>query len=595
MEVSELLITEESLRNAIAERIHALQEWRRCDAYFVPFRKRADELIEQNRNDEASAFRLLSWICSLNLKLDDPNEPFKPAVPWLDQLSDDQINAVSSIAPEVGDPELKARLCDLCWDQRRTFQLALQAVPAYLDSGRRILESAMSLYWDQRFERALQLAYCLRNDDLKKSVAEEIQKVVFEPSQPPHVVARAIELMLDYKLEMTKEIGDRARSFATSSEATLIWEQQFFDLAARCYRRAGHEEDALGASKNHAESFVRQAAEALNRAHGGAMVAAHFVENAIQAYRQIPGTETRRDELHRLLLSYQKRIPQEMFPGHDAEIDVSDLVCQAREAVAGQTLEKAIEVLALSGRVPCKAQLRKAATESIEEFPLQSLFPATMISGAGKTIARHGPASHVDGTPDEEVIVMRMFSEARIHHHVAVVGRIEPMRLRILQVHPVRTRNFVHYVRFNPLIPPGREYLFARGLCAGLQGDFVASLHILIPQLENSIRYVLEGDDKFTSSLSSSGIQMELSLDKLFESNERHLNDIFGEDSVFDLRGLLFDQKSSNFRNLLAHGLLYPESFQSPTAIYIWWLVLRLVVIGRILERRNRGDSAAIE
>ncbi len=595
MDVSELLVTAESLRDAIAERIHEAQEWRRCDAYFVPFGKRADALIEQCQNNAAHAFRLLSMICSLSLKLDDPNEPFQPVVPWIDNLSNDQIDAIASVAPGVSDSELRARLCDLCWDRARNFQLAQLAVPAYVDTGKRVLASEHSFYWSERFERAIQIACTLRNDKLRQSAEDDLRELALQASTPRHVVAKAIELMLDYKLGMTKEIADRALSFATSSEATLIWEQRFFDLAARCFRRTQDEEAALEAATNHAESFVRQAAEALYRPQGGGMVAAHFVETAIHVYRQIPGSKARRDELHQLLITYQKQIPSEMFPSPANELDVSDLVRQAREAVEGRPLEKAIEILALSGGIPSKSQLKTTATESIRTFPLQFLWPATTVNRVGKTVARHGPTVPSDGTPDEEVVLSQMFWEARIHHQIAVVGRIEPMRLHILLEHPVRIHDFVEFVRFNPLIPPGRESLFARGLCAGLQGDLVEALHILIPQIENAVRYVLEEHGEITSGLSSHGIQMESALNVIFDSNEEVLDDIFGEDIVFELRGLLIDQRSSNLRNLLAHGLLYPESFQSTTAIYVWWIILRLVVIGRLKGQNNRPDPTRTE
>ena len=39
------------------------------------------------------------------------------------------------------------------------------------------------------------------------------------------------------------------------------------------------------------------------------------------------------------------------------------------------------------------------------------------------------------------------------------------------------------------IVPPGREMLFGKGLVFGYEGDFPSALHLLVPQLENMVRY----------------------------------------------------------------------------------------------------------
>jgi hypothetical protein len=64
----------------------------------------------------------------------------------------------------------------------------------------------------------------------------------------------------------------------------------------------------------------------------------------------------------------------------------------------------------------------------------------------------------------------------------------------------------------NPFIPLGREYIFARGLYSGLMADFLVSTHLLIPQLEHSIRRLLYQAGAIASTLEDRGIEQERDL-----------------------------------------------------------------------------------
>lgn len=54
---------------------------------------------------------------------------------------------------------------------------------------------------------------------------------------------------------------------------------------------------------------------------------------------------------------------------------------------------------------------------------------------------------------------------------------------------------------------------------------------------------------------------------------------LFDEDTIFDLRGLLFEHHGVNLRNLLAHGMLSDAEQGSDAALYRWGLTLRLCLM----------------
>jgi hypothetical protein len=70
---------------------------------------------------------------------------------------------------------------------------------------------------------------------------------------------------------------------------------------------------------------------------------------------------------------------------------------------------------------------------------------------------------------------------------------------------------------------------------------------------------------------------------------------IFGEDNLFELRGVLCEKFGFDLRNRLAHGFLTaPECF-GPDVLLAWWLILRLCAfpIYRAMQNRNssQGDK----
>lgn len=84
-------------------------------------------------------------------------------------------------------------------------------------------------------------------------------------------------------------------------------------------------------------------------------------------------------------------------------------------------------------------------------------------------------------------------------------------------------------------------------------------MHLLIPQIEASVRYVFQQHDVVTSTLDSDETQKERDLNQLLWMPE--LEEIFGPDIAFDLRGILIERFGDNMRNEFAHGLMPEGAF----------------------------------
>ena len=167
-----------------------------------------------------------------------------------------------------------------------------------------------------------------------------------------------------------------------------------------------------------------------------------------------------------------------------------------------------------------------------------------------------------------------MFQELKMSYSIYVPALIEPMRNQIEQEHYFTIHDLGSIVLNNPLIPQHREYLFAKGLISGFQGDFVTAIHLLVPQFENSVRHLLEQHGVSVSGIDDEGIQEEYDLNRLLYLPE--MEKIFGKDLLLHLQGLLVEKEGANIRNRMAHGLMYPGDFHSSDCVFLWALILRL-------------------
>jgi hypothetical protein len=345
-----------------------------------------------------------------------------------------------------------------------------------------------------------------------------------------------------------------------------------------------------------AETYVKEAESALKRTTPSYTVASHFLQAAVEAFRSIRGSKeetvdakARAEEVHRLLLQYQEETRNEMITSSH-EMDISELVEEARNHVRGKDFQEALFALSLLGSPTNVPQLRKQVQQQAQEFVASHLFPIVMMNEMGKVVARQ-PGSILSNNPEEAEAATRfeMCRNAFYHQNLQAQAYVEPARYQITLEHNVRLNDILSIISHSPFVPPEREYLFAKGLYAGLTGDFFTSTHILIPQIENSVRYLMWRRGIITSGLDDSGIQNEHNLNSTLFRPE--ITSIFDENTIFDLKCLLVEHAGSNLRNRMAHGLISDGEFMSPLMSYIWWLTLRLCCLPILIHQQRVEQS----
>lgn len=559
----------------------------------------ARNAIELGRNEHGKVLWLLADACSMMLSPSSQNEPFKPFTEFHDRrsvipddLPETDVIFFAQIIDAVDENWLKARLADLVWlkGRPRDTEFALKAIDAY-----RSLPLDVNTWirgGDDCWGRAISLARMLKagaGDRLQQMEAAII--VAFNAATRADGflglwladLLRSNGLGRRHRADVARHLEALAREFDGDSD--LHRARQYFSAAAGWHRATPDQVKAAEMTVAVAEGWVKEAVTRSASESPSHMIAVSFYENAIQTYRLIPRAERsthRVDERIAELRTHLNRSGDqslgEMGIVRTPGIDITQLVENARISVTGKSAQEAL--LAFSN-LHCGTnaeELRNSALERMRQFPLQSLFAATVMSRDGRVIAKR-PAMGLSGelTEDGETAIRaEMVRDFGISVSIVVQGDIWPALEVLLLEHRLREGYFVALASQSPIVPKERVGLFGKALYAGYERDFVTALHLLIPQIEHLVRVHLKQVGAKTTNLDKDGIENENGMSTLMELPEAE--QVFGKDLAFELKSLFCDSFGPNLRNEVAHGLLDEDGFHSPFAIYAWWLALRLTV-----------------
>jgi len=563
--------------------------------------KAAGQALDEGKTAEGKVLWLLSDACSMQLRPDSISEPFKPSVlmhygrsalPQDFQSAD--IELFDQMSAEIADPWLKARLADLTWVLKKKYASAICAIDAYrqipLDSetwlrgARECWERCMCL------TRLLRGGAGTRMDEIETAFLGRIRS----SDRSGAILALGLsQLLMAYGLARAycMEIGEKLEAFARllAGENKHYHAHPYFEAAIAWYTRNADRAKARQLTICIAEGFANEAS-----AHNSRAVAAGLFEKAIQIYRTIPraeraadGIEERISALHRDLSKAGEESLKEM-KRISSEVDISDLVEKARNHVGGKPPMDALAAFANIHSGLRVTRLRQSCVTRLEQHPISGLFPASHLARDGRVIGKK-PGMHRDHPDSEAALRSEMVRMYGMELGLWVNGLILPALETLILEHRLREDDFVSFAARSPVIPPGREQLFGKGLFLGYDLDFVGALHILVPQIENVVRCQLKAAGVKTTNLDQDGIENENGLSALVELPETAR--CFGEDLTFELNALFCDPFGPNLRNELAHGLLDFEACQSVPAVYAWWFGFRLM-FKPFWHRHLRQDGA---
>ena len=564
-------LTKDDFINSGWQDVVNASEMKKCRMYTTGFCQKAREAEEAGNIRQQAVFGILVKVTFFDIqpgKVELSEDQFA-----IIDLTDEHLNFLTEIAPEISDSALQAQVANIIWSKKRNYLMAQLAVDAYVKSAIELENPTEWLSCFDQIERAFRLAKTIKYK--VEEVVEHIEKVLdrYQGEDPLWLSAKLMKLLQENKSGNPQKYAALAKKAALLAESSNGWERArvYWQIKAKWHRIEKDRENERAALMLAAETYFKEAEYALQNSSNPYLVASSSLQKAIEAFRNIPGTKeettgakARAEEAHKLLLQYQEESVKELKTSYQ-QVEINELVKETIRSVRGKKFLDAIFSLALLIAPNKVSQLKKDVEKRAEE-PLSVLVSKVNINEMGKVVARQSNKL-------EEAIKDEMYERNILYQSLTARSMIEPAIEQINLEHSVQLKDLLPIVENNPFVPPDRVHLFAKGLYAGLTGDFYTSTHILIPQIENSIRYLLERKGVLTSKYDDKGIQNEYDLNKILYLPE--INEIFDEDTLFDLKGLLIEHSGSNLRNLMAHGLLDDEAFSHPLMSYLWWVMLR--------------------
>ena len=549
--------------------------------------------IEARNHDNQPAYRvytLLSSVAQMHLKPEDKSEPYGPwfvakgrrtAIP--DDIRGDQSIALAEIAPTIQNPGLRARIADIVWyNQRKLADMARLAIDAYCEAVQLVIdgkaqflndnESSRVIGQRKMLHRACQIAHSTGWKDPQASLIRDLISTIIQDTidRRDYIeFSHTSEIALEFGIGDAGSIAESAEAFAIADGIDPHWSQDLWKLSERAHRHTGNIDDRNRYLAAVAECYVTMA----EAAGGTGMVASGFLMNAIKELQSIPGTKERRQELEAKLRVAQATVPDEMSE-FSTTVDLTELVDDAQERIGGKSLGHALAALACLARSPDPDELRDRARERISDAPLSTMMSSTRIDDEGKVIAR--VPGLLEGEDDSNALQYHIAEYEGFRRGAVAQGQIEPARNLIQAEHPVDRRNLRPIALWTPFVPADRVDLVTTGLARFIGGDMFSALHILVPQLEHSLRHMLQQTGVDTSKIKVGMTQENLTLSVMLDKMREPMEKILGPAIVFEIENLFTFDGGPAIRHQLAHGLISSNECYSTDCIYACWFIFHL-------------------
>ncbi|MBB1317010.1 DUF4209 domain-containing protein [Shewanella sp. SR43-4] len=574
------------------ETVVTLEELQQLDlaALFSEIKENTYTNIESafTSKKDSPAAQLLAAACSMHFNPKDSRAPFSPKFVFEDRrgliasdFSKESLTAIKDFCDQVENHELRARLADIAWITKSgSVEHAYMAIEAYLESAKELTQSSDSWVIPyERIERALRLSCFFRRENQRPDLFQSVSDYLLEEYEyhkgevRSYYSLKLLSLCLECGINESNWIFDEATQLAAAA-----LEVADFNLSISAYEVALDAANSLREKQKKIDTW-----EAISNCHEKAaekgptgMFAAGRLLKAVDALAKVPGTKDRR------LALYEEMREQQIESLHDLNLMVSepqDIRELVHNAVARVQSKDWFDALFRLGTIASPVQMQPLKEQALEQMrsSFAWMFGTTHMDHEGMTTAVI-PASL--GIEEDEKglqcwsIMMRNIG---IHHQLSVEGQIFPAMNEVSAKYNINELALEHICHNHPFIPDGHEEFFVKGLLAGFNRDFMTACHLLVPQIENSLRYLARQRGEEPSTLHGDGSQERSGIKALL--GHQAIIDTLGSDITSNLQVILLDKMYGDLRNQLSHGYVPASNYWGTAPKYLWWLVLHILML----------------
>lgn len=542
------------------------------------FSNARSEAESNGHKDLSQCFFMLSSIFSMYFQF-KPDAPFGPMFTTEngrsflpEDLTDDDLNRVEELTTLSNDPVFTSRMYDTLWLRRLDPSHARKAVDSYLNA------SQVEVHWVESVEflkRAAQISSQLGRHSEEKSKVSTFILNEFSKwesncfnTESDFRPLKYVKILIEERLVVSdwEDIGSRCLKIAEGfpKQPFCTSPRSYLEIAAECFRKAGKTEKAKQVLISRAQHFEAEAGQFQELGNG--FNASDRYQEAIKAYsdlgmgEKVEGLAAPLKRANTVMIGQLKPV--------EVKMDTQPHIDQAKKMMSGKAGVEALEMFVALNELQSFTRECKNADELAEKHPLQSIIGAVHVAPEGNISAR---VPGIMEDPESARIAKVVQNYGLIHGFIGSTW-LNTGRLAILEDESKAwIKALQESIAKSSFVPDDRRIIYERALTAGMEGDGLVFLHLIIPQLENSIRYIAsKANVKVTSLKNSGAIQEEMDLGSLLLDGE--IQKLLGEDLTWELRSMLTEKTGPNLRNRVCHGLVAP--YQDSMVCYLLWLVL---------------------
>lgn len=538
-------------------------------------------------------YRLVSALVGLHLRVESEGDPFglqwqnssrRTALPH--DFRGDQSEVLADLASSILHPALRARFADVAYETG-VLRAGRTAIEAYCEVARRLADGSAELQFPDIGTRAMDcvkpLERCFminariaKRGTLVEPLADTL-RLAFDNALAERAYFPLAQLgrrILLNKVIPADEVAAAASELATSAPPNdyNLAIKECWNLAADAYNRAGDEDASREALINAIERTLAMADTVTQSS-----AKAHWVKQALREFRGLGDAKDRVAEMRRRLRELQDMALDE-FAGITVPLDgIEEVRNRTYEQFRALGLSDALRSMVGFSKPDDVEKLKAVVLQQAKDLPLSNLFASSYADGEGREVAR-GPSLDFEAEPTEA-----WYKEHGIHHmnivrRFRVHGNIEPARRAVLECFSINEQHMLPIVHLSSFVPPGHHHIFSLGFARLWQGDYATAGHLLLPQIENSLRHILQMAGRDSAKIDEDGLEGDRPLNILLSHCRDDLEAILDVDMVWELDSLLNFRPGPALRHELAHGKMGWSAFFADEAISACWLVYLLTV-----------------
>lgn len=540
------------------------------------------EMTSYFRRENNKLFNILMTVCSyqLNNQMDGLNNTLLKNI-YSKEINNEDIEYLSNLVGKLENNFLKARVYHFLFLKRKKrdrndivnamlyYRLALKNLTNNHDFYEFVHHSFMVLYlgnlvhhhgddYDYVKNSLIDIFHKVRNEDIHKGI---------------HILHIINHLGIDNKeniISLSQDIADLAILNDEYGQAILALE------IAKSNLHPNEVEKISNVNRKIADCYINIA-----RSNNG-LTAAHFLLKAIETLRSIKNSREERLRLYEEMRDYQRESLLDLKYCETSPFDIYPLQEDVRNSLRGSQ-----DFFDMLFRLSCCIiDIIKIDTIKEKEISLPpsfiDLFYQQRIyidhEGIPMSISDIPPTIDFGNISDNDknTLWSKMVERIKVHHFISCAAIEEALRI-LNSTYSIEYQYILDLCRNTPFVPQGHEEFFAKGIIAGLNSDFLTATHLLVPQIENSLRHLLKLGAEEPTTLHANNEQERDGLKSLLDNSE--IIRIFGIDGVIHLRTILLDNRYPSLRHSIAHGFIGSSHFYGTGSTYLWWLILRIIMI----------------